>query len=51
MWRLCEKSVDISQICSSGVEINQQFRRVLASVQWLDSVIVRFKLEVISCAI
>lgn len=47
---LCEKSIDISQICSNDVEINQHFRRLLASVQWLDSPVVRFQLEVIAFA-
>lgn len=51
MWRLCEKSMDTSQVCSNDIEINQQFRRLLAPVQLLDSLIGGFELEVIAIAI
>lgn len=51
MWRLCEKSMDTSRVCSNDIEINQQFRRLLAPVQLLDSLIGGFELEVIAIAI
>lgn len=51
MCHLCVESIDISQICSNDTEINQQFRRLLASVQLVDSLIGGFELEVIAIAI
>lgn len=51
MWRLCEESIGISQICPNDTEINQQFRRLLASAQSVDSLIGGFELGVIAIAI